>query len=189
MKKPHRTNKLGSGISWAWLEIDAAELAREKAGKHGFSVYCALCILESKAGQNHKTKFTASIQEIAKISGLGETVVKQAIKSLRASDLMTVVSGGLPEKSNIFSLHNAKTPESQGDHVKGAWRPSQSREATSSESQGDHQIKGRKDSSPTEKESLSSEKGEKGADAGTPPGKPGGSDSAPEETWSCVGNF
>jgi hypothetical protein len=185
MKKPHRTNKAGSGVAWAWMEIEAADLAREKAGKHGFAVYCALCILESKAGQNHKSKFTASVPEIMEITGLGRMSVSDAIQLLRESDLMTVVSGGLPEKSNVFSLHNSSPPDGR---VRSAGRTGQVRGADESSPPDGHQIKGRKDSSPSEKESLSSEKGEKGAAAGTPPGRPGGSDSAPNPN-SCVGHF
>jgi len=150
-KSPHRTNKAGSGIAWAWIELEAAKLAREKAGKHGFAVYCALCILEAKAGQNHKARFTASISEISEISGLGKMSVCQAIKILRDSDLMTVDSGGLPEKSNLFTLHN----------IKSATRTYQVREADKSSPPHGHQIKGRKDSSPSGKESLSSVKGGK----------------------------
>lgn len=162
------------------MEIEAAELAREKAGKHGFAVYCSLCILESKADSSHKSKFTASIQDISKVSGLGESSVKVALKKLRGTNLLSIIPGGLPEKSNIFTLHNFKTPESPRDHIKGAVRPCQSRHATSSESQGDHHIKGRKDSSASQKESLSSEKGQKGAGAGTPTAGAGGSYSAPK---------
>lgn len=184
--KTHRTNHAGSGIAWAWMEIEAVELAREKAGKHGFAVYCALCILESKAGSNHKAKFTGSIQDIMKLTGLGRMSVCNAIKSLRKSELLTVVSGDMKGNSNTYTLHNVRTP---GGLPRSAGRTTGVRQADNPSPSGGHQIKGRKESPATQEDSSSSEKGPKGADAGTPPASAGGSDSAPEKKPLMTGTF
>ena len=174
MKKSIRTHIPKPGIEWAWMEIEAAELATEKAGKHGFAVYCALCILIWKAKSDHKATIMNGITDIMKITGLGKTVVSEAIQKLRKSDLLTVVSGDMKGNSNIYTLHYIGSPD---DQPRFASRSTRDRLAVNSGSPDEHQAKGRKDSSATQKKSLSSEKG---ASAGIPSGSAGDSDSAPE---------
>jgi hypothetical protein len=65
MSKKHiRKDRPEPGIDWFWGEMEAAEIATKKAGKHGFSVYCALCILARKANSDHKSKIMAGAKTI-----------------------------------------------------------------------------------------------------------------------------
>ncbi|MEI7532867.1 MAG: hypothetical protein WCK57_00725 [Verrucomicrobiae bacterium] len=186
MKKPIRTHKPEPGIEWAWIEIKAADLATEKAGKHGFAVYCALCILIRDAKSDHKSNFTGSIPDIMKITGLKRNSVCGAIKLLRASELLTVVSGDMKGNSNIYTLHQIGLPDKLPRFAAQTTSVCQTNDLGLPDK---HQAKGRKDSSPSEKESLSSEKGQKSASAGNPSAVAGVSDSAPQKPYTGVNEF
>jgi hypothetical protein len=189
-KSPHRTNRAGSGIAWGWFELEAADRAREVAGKHGYSVYMALCHLESKAPSQHKAQFAASLDVISKMCGLSIPSVKRCLSLLRKSELITIQSGGLPLKSNLVTLHNSRVSQTsskgQADHCQGSGG------AFSRVSQT-HRIKGRKESPLPAEDSCSSEKGSEktGAAGDTPPaaGAPEDVPSAPKERISCITSF
>lgn len=187
--KEHR--KIGVGIKFFWAEVEAAEMAADagdcKDGKHTFSVYCALCILEHHASTNNKSHFTASLEEISGVCRLGVTTVKKALKLLRKSGLLTVEPGGLPLRSNIFTLHlvnteqgrDATSSEAQDGSNRGAARLQQSRTATTRPKE-----KKRSSASPF------SQKVKGGASAGTPSASAEGSCSAPKKiAQSFVGTF
>ncbi len=175
-KAPIRTQAPPPGADWFWGEMPAVRMATKKAGKHGFAVYCALCILIRKARFSHKNHFSASIEEIMELTGLGRNSVCDAIKILRRTKLVTVLSGDMRGNSNLYTLHIAGLPEGQPRFAGQTTRVCQTNDLGLPDK---HQEKGRKDSPPPEEESLSSEKSEKGADAGTPLADAKGSDSAP----------
>lgn len=187
MKKgPPRTHAPEPGIEWFWGEIEAAKLATKTAGKHGFAVYCALCILAWKAKSNHKEKFTAPIPDIMNITGLRRNSVCDSIKLLRETKLLTVVSGDLKGNSNIYTLHRIGLPDKQPKFAQQTTGVCQTNDPGLPDK---HQAKGRKESPASQEDSCSSKKGPKSASAGTPPASAGGSDSAQKKLPSGVNTF
>ena len=158
-KHEARNDRPEPGIEWFWVEMQAAEMARDKAeaakkgyGKHGFAIYCALCLLARKAYSDHKTTIMAGAKTIGAVAGLSKNTASRIIQILRETELLTVSSGGINsgknDHSNVYTLHYTKTPTGSNADPSGG-RPG---------TQQGHQAKGRKYSSPSGKEYLSSER-------------------------------
>lgn len=164
LKSLIRPNGPIQGIEWAWMEIKAAEIAREKAGKHGFAVYCAICILAWRARSDHKSNVMAGIPEIMKITGLGRMSVSETIQKLRKTELLGVASGDMKGNANAYTLYIVGP---SGGLPWSATRTTRVRRADYLGPPHGHQAKGRKDTPALQEISLSSENSEdKGENAG-----------------------
>ena len=166
-------------VPHVWASKTAMDMALKAGGPICLVVYLGLARAESDTIKyENKSRLLLNPDEIGSKCGLKRRCVQENIAILKSSGVIRVESG-------------------VGKKYKGAWAANtytlvdldsgSALDARSSLSALDARSKKESLSSPSEKERHLSK--EKGAAAGTPPGKPGGSDSAPQKRISCLDNF
>ena len=102
---------------WAWQCRGAATEAG-KLGINAFAVYCALTHFQSAASIEHKRRFSASYEQIAKLVGCSRGTVRIAIEALVKADLVRRFSGsngGRRATRNAFFLASiSRSPQDLG---------------------------------------------------------------------------
>jgi hypothetical protein len=167
-----------------WISKKGMDMASTR-GIICLAVYTVLARAESDAPPEYKANFLKSEESLASLCGCSEKTINRYTEILQNMGLIRKVSGRVKKYKEGHSANCYTVLEIEGEQT---YSPTSGREPQAPSSLKEPQTPSKKESlsSPSEKERHLSKKS---ADAGTPPGKPGGSDSAPEKPWSCVGNF
>lgn len=102
---------------WAW-QCRGAAVEAGKLGINAFAIYCALTHFQSAASTEHKRRFSASYEQIAKLVGCSRGTVRIAIEALVKAELVRRFSGSNGARRatrNAFFLASiSRSPQDHG---------------------------------------------------------------------------
>ena len=114
--KPRSENPKEEG-PFAWQTREAAVEAG-KLGINAYAIYCALTHFQSAAATEHKRRFSASYQQLAKHVGCSQRTVCRALIDLEKAGLIRIFSGangGYRATRNAFFLASiSHAPQAHG---------------------------------------------------------------------------
>ena len=114
--KPRSENPKDEG-PFAWQTREAAVHAGQ-LGINAYAIYCALTHFQSAAATEHKRRFSASYEQLAKYVGCSRGTVKTALDALEKAGLIRKFSGSngsFRATRNAFFLASiSSTPHGRG---------------------------------------------------------------------------